>query len=74
MTDGQSPSLSTPAQRAAKAAKMIGYLSKTPEKIAALVQTAQQQGIDPSRVEVVSDPQDVIYVCLLEPSGYATCI
>ncbi|KAJ4477000.1 hypothetical protein C8J55DRAFT_476242 [Lentinula edodes] len=56
MTDGQSPSLSTPAQRAAKAAKMIGYLSKTPEKIAALVQTAQQQGIDPSRVEVAMQP------------------
>ncbi|KAF8829097.1 hypothetical protein HHX47_DHR3000893 [Lentinula edodes] len=56
MTDRQSSSLSTPAQRAAKAAKMIGYLSKTPEKIAALVQTAQQQGIDPSRVEVAMQP------------------
>jgi transcription initiation factor TFIIH subunit 1 len=52
ITDG--PSLSTPAQRAAKASKMVGYLSKTPEKVAAIVQTAQQQGLDAARVEVVS--------------------
>ncbi|KAJ3840282.1 hypothetical protein F5878DRAFT_78291 [Lentinula raphanica] len=56
MTDGQTLNLSTPAQRATKAAKMIGYLSKTHEKVAALMQTAQQQGVDPSRVEVAMQP------------------
>ncbi|KAK7472733.1 RNA polymerase II transcription factor B subunit 1 [Stygiomarasmius scandens] len=54
ITDG--PSLTTPAQRAAKASKMIGYLSKTPEKVAAIVQTAKQQGVDPGRVEVAMKP------------------
>ena len=44
----------TPAQRATKAAKMIGYISKTHEKVYALVQTAQQHGIDRTRVENVS--------------------
>lgn len=45
----------TPAQRATKAAKMISYISKTPEKVHALVQVAQQHGIDPTRVEAVSN-------------------
>ncbi|KAF9568021.1 hypothetical protein CPC08DRAFT_655518 [Agrocybe pediades] len=47
---------STPAQRAAKTAKMIGYISKTPEKVHALVQTAQHSGIDPSRIEIAMRP------------------
>ncbi|KAJ4483237.1 hypothetical protein J3R30DRAFT_3285435 [Lentinula aciculospora] len=55
-SDGQILNLSTPAQRTTKATKMIAYLSKTHEKVAALVQTAQQQGIDPSRVEVAMQP------------------
>ena len=50
----QTVAVSTPAQRAAKAAKMIGYISKTHEKVQAIVQVAQQHGIDPSRVETVS--------------------
>jgi hypothetical protein len=53
MTDGPILNSSTSAQRATKAAKMVGYLSKTHEKVAALLQTAQQQGIDPTRVQVV---------------------
>ncbi|KIK67231.1 hypothetical protein GYMLUDRAFT_1019663 [Collybiopsis luxurians FD-317 M1] len=56
MTDGPTLSLSTPAQRATKAAKMVGYLSKTHTKVAALVQSAHQQGVDPSRVEVAMQP------------------
>ena len=44
----------TPAQKAAKAAKMIGYLGKTPEKVNALVKAAQAEGIDAARVEIVS--------------------
>jgi transcription initiation factor TFIIH subunit 1 len=43
----------TPAQRAAKATKMIGYISKTEEKVRALVEMAQQHGIDPVRVQTV---------------------
>jgi len=56
MSDGPTLTLITPAQRATKAAKMIGYLSKTHEKVAALKQTAQQHGVDPSRVEVAMQP------------------
>lgn len=44
----------TPAQKAAKAAKMVGYLGKTPEKVNALVKAAQAEGIDAARVEIVS--------------------
>ncbi|EAU91033.1 hypothetical protein CC1G_03201 [Coprinopsis cinerea okayama7 len=44
----------TPAQRATKAQKMIGYLGKTHEKVHALVQVAQQHGIDGSKIENAS--------------------
>jgi transcription initiation factor TFIIH subunit 1 len=43
----------TPAQKAAKAAKMIGYLAKTHEKVDALVRTAHLDGFDSTRVEIV---------------------
>jgi transcription initiation factor TFIIH subunit 1 len=46
-------SIATPTQRAAKAAKMIGYLAKTSEKVEALLRMAQQHGVDGSRVEQV---------------------
>jgi len=50
------PTLSapTPAQKATKAAKMIGYISKTREKVDALIRTAQLEGVDPTSVETVS--------------------
>ncbi|KAF9469932.1 hypothetical protein BDZ94DRAFT_1243580 [Collybia nuda] len=48
--------IATPAQRTAKAAKMIGYISKTHEKVNALVQMAQQHGVDPARVETALKP------------------
>jgi len=50
----QTAAVTTPAQRAAKAAKMIDYISKTHEKVQAIVQIAQQHGIDPLRIETVS--------------------
>ncbi|KAJ3508383.1 hypothetical protein NLJ89_g5788 [Agrocybe chaxingu] len=53
---GEPPAVATPAQRAAKAAKMIGFISKTHEKVQALVQTAQQHGIDPNRVQTALKP------------------
>lgn len=46
----------TPAQKAAKATKMIGYLSKTHEKVEALVRAAQQQGLDANRIEIAMKP------------------
>jgi transcription initiation factor TFIIH subunit 1 len=46
--------VATPAQRTAKAAKMIGYLSKTQEKIDALVYMGPQHNVDPARIEIVS--------------------
>lgn len=50
------PSVSTaaPAQRVAKATKMIGYLSKTHEKVQALVQSANTHSVEPARIEMVS--------------------
>jgi transcription initiation factor TFIIH subunit 1 len=44
------------AQRAAKAAKMVGYLVKTPEKVEALVQRARMDGIDHERVRTAMKP------------------
>ena len=52
--ESQALSVATPAQKAAKAAKMIGYLSKTQEKVEALVSVAHKEGIEPARVQVVS--------------------
>ncbi|KAL0956420.1 hypothetical protein HGRIS_002568 [Hohenbuehelia grisea] len=54
--DVQTVVVATPAQRAAKAEKMIGYLSKTKEKVDALVRTAQADGVDHNRVEVAMKP------------------
>ncbi|KAI0789118.1 hypothetical protein C8Q75DRAFT_719004 [Abortiporus biennis] len=50
------PSAAVSAQKAAKAAKMIGYLEKTHEKVAALVGAAHQQGVDPTKVQVALKP------------------
>ena len=53
-TDLSTLAAASPAQRANKAAKMIGYLSKTREKVDSIVRTAQIEGVDPTRIEVVS--------------------
>ncbi|OBZ67167.1 RNA polymerase II transcription factor B subunit 1 [Grifola frondosa] len=55
-TEVQTLSVSTPAQKAVKAAKMAGYLSKTHEKIDAIVRAAHQEGVDPSRVQIALKP------------------
>lgn len=47
-------SLPTPAQRTAKAIKMISYLSTVHEKVDALVQMARAHNLDAQRVELVS--------------------
>jgi transcription initiation factor TFIIH subunit 1 len=49
-------SSATPSQNAAKAAKMAGYLSKTREKVEALVRAGQLEGVEPERVEVAMKP------------------
>ncbi|KAJ7594301.1 hypothetical protein C8J56DRAFT_1044056 [Mycena floridula] len=54
--DTQNLAVSTPAQRATKAAKMIGYLSKTQEKVDALLQAASQRGLDPTKIETAMQP------------------
>jgi len=46
----------TPAQRAAKATKMIGYLTKTQEKVDALVYMGPQHHVDPKRIEIAMKP------------------
>ena len=50
----QTAATATSAQRAAKAVKMIGYLAKTPEKVAAIVMQAQSSNVDAAKVEMVS--------------------
>ena len=52
-SDLQTASLTTPAQKAQKAAKMIGYLEKTHEKVNAIVYAASQEGVDAARVKTV---------------------
>ena len=42
------------SQRAAKAAKMAGYLASTREKVEAIVKAAPYEKVDPRRVELVS--------------------
>ncbi|KAG8213565.1 hypothetical protein J3R82DRAFT_10220 [Butyriboletus roseoflavus] len=44
----------TAAQRSAKAAKMVGYLGKTHEKVDALVRAAVLEGVEGNRVVVVN--------------------
>jgi len=41
-------------QRAAKAAKMAGYLASTHENVEAIVKAAPHEKVDPRRVELVS--------------------
>lgn len=54
--DLQTVAVATLAQRMTKAAKMVAYISKTPEKINALVRTAKASGIDATRVETALTP------------------
>ncbi|GBE80685.1 hypothetical protein SCP_0304040 [Sparassis crispa] len=56
LVEVQTLSMSTPVQKAAKAAKMVGYLGKTHEKVDALVRAAQAEGVDPTRVRVAMQP------------------
>ncbi|KAH7911986.1 hypothetical protein BJ138DRAFT_1125597 [Hygrophoropsis aurantiaca] len=55
-TELQTVAVATPAQKAIKAAKMASYLSKTGEKVAALVRAAQLEGVDGNRIEVAMKP------------------
>ncbi len=43
----------TLAQKTAKATRMAGYLTKTPEKVAAIVRAAEMAGVDRTRVQTV---------------------
>ncbi|KAI0768370.1 hypothetical protein BC629DRAFT_1535963 [Irpex lacteus] len=54
--DTQILSASTPAQKAQKATKMIGYLERTPEKVEAIVIAARKEGFDPVRVQTAMKP------------------
>ncbi|KAG2150920.1 hypothetical protein DEU56DRAFT_779121 [Suillus clintonianus] len=49
-------STATPSQNAAKASKMAAYLSKTHEKVEALVRAGQLEGVEPERVQVAMKP------------------
>ncbi|KAI9442503.1 hypothetical protein H4582DRAFT_2110044 [Lactarius indigo] len=46
----------TLAQKTAKATRMAGYLTKTPEKVAAIVRAAEMTGVDRTRVQTGMQP------------------
>jgi len=46
----------TPAQRTIKATRMAGYLTKTPEKVAAIIRAAEMAGVDRARVQTGMQP------------------
>lgn len=52
-TELQTVGLASPAQKATKAAKMISYITKTQEKVEALIQTARNEGVDTVPIETV---------------------
>jgi transcription initiation factor TFIIH subunit 1 len=43
----------TLAQKTAKATRMAGYLTKTPEKVAAIIRAVEMAGADRERVQIV---------------------
>jgi hypothetical protein len=43
----------TLTQKTAKATRMAGYLTKTPEKVAAILRAAEMPGVDRTRVQIV---------------------
>lgn len=45
----------TAAQRTTKATRMAGYLTKTPEKVAAIIRAAEMAGADRGRVQTVGE-------------------
>ena len=49
-------SSATPAQKSAKAARMAGYLAKTPEKVEAVIQMARSSGVDVAKIELAMKP------------------
>ncbi|TCD69832.1 RNA polymerase II transcription factor B subunit 1 [Steccherinum ochraceum] len=55
-TEVVTASAANSAQKAAKAAKMIGYLEKTGEKVDAIVRSAQADGVNATKVQVGMKP------------------
>ncbi|KAL5507412.1 TFB1 [Sanghuangporus vaninii] len=54
---GEGPmSSASPARKAAKAARMAGYLVKTPEKIQAIIEMARSSGVDAGKIEMAMKP------------------
>ena len=52
-SDLQTASGATPAQKAAKAQKMVGYLERTHEKVNVIVQEAIRSGVDATKIHTV---------------------
>jgi transcription initiation factor TFIIH subunit 1 len=47
---------STPAQKVARLTKMATYLSRTNEKVEAIIDSAREEGVDPQVMQAVSSP------------------
>jgi transcription initiation factor TFIIH subunit 1 len=56
--DISAAAMATPAQKAAKAQRMLSYLEKTGERVDTVVQKAAQQKVDATRVKQVGRPFD----------------
>ncbi|KAF8628918.1 hypothetical protein AX15_003696 [Amanita polypyramis BW_CC] len=56
ITELQNLNTASPAQRAMKAAKMIGYIAQTPEKVTLLKRIAEQSGVDSTRIDMAMKP------------------
>ncbi|KAF8348312.1 hypothetical protein F5887DRAFT_1255480 [Amanita rubescens] len=54
--ESQTIMMAAPAQRAAKATKMISYIAQTSEKVNLMKRLAEQSGIDPTRIETAMKP------------------
>ncbi|KAF8270272.1 hypothetical protein EI94DRAFT_1798336 [Lactarius quietus] len=48
--------VTTLAQKTAKATRMVGYLTKTAEKVAAIIRAAEMAGVDRTRVQIGMQP------------------
>lgn len=59
----------TLTQKTAKAIRMAGYLTKTPEKVAAIIRAAEMAGVDRGRVQTVRPSCPSFQSVVVERSG-----
>ena len=64
----------TIAQKTAKATRMAGYLTKTPEKVVAIIRAAEMAGADRGRVQIVCYLSLLLFGgCQADDTVYRVC-